>query len=297
MVRKTAHEVLVSKMNKVRRDDPFAIKIGDWTIWPLNDGRLQVDPRQTFDLEPDLLHPALLQAGCAEDATLPMQVHCYLMAFENHLILVDTGGGSHFGNEMGFLTQKLLETGHRPSQISAVLLTHCHLDHIGGLLTPDGMPAFSAATLYLSQEEANFWYDPAQEARANETNRAWFPLVRQSLDAYKGRLRPIDPEEVILPGVTAVNAYGHTPGHTAFLVSSNNERLLLWGDLVHLAELQFLHPEWRVKVDTDADQAVASRKRLFEMASDEQLMVGGAHLPYTGLGHVSCTKEGFAWEP
>ena len=102
---------------------------------------------------------------------------------------------------------------------------------------------------------------------------------------------------VVIPGVTAIAAFGHTPGHTAFLFSSKNNLLLLWGDIVHSIGIQFAYPQWHISADIDGHIAIASRKQLFAEAADEHLLVGSAHLPNSGLGYVTRTGNVFSWNP
>lgn len=134
---------------------------------------------------------------------------------------------------------------------------------------------------------------------SNDDNRSVFNLARKMLAPYElnKKLRLIHPGELIIPGVTAIEAFGHTPGHTAFLFRSKKDSLLLWGDLVHSAGIQFAKPDLHVSFDIDGRQAVISRRRLLAEAADRHLLVGGAHLPFSGLGYVALVEGIYVWEP
>ncbi len=274
-------------------------QLGDWNVWTLNDGYLDLDQNIFVGIEPTEVRQQIIEAkvSCVNDLKVRTQVNAYLIDTKKHLILVDAGCGSYFGPTAGFLAKSLHESGHDFNQISHVLITHLHPDHMCGLLTSDGAPAFPEATICVSTIEADYWRDPEQEAIANNISRPCFALAQKILAPYylRGRLRLIESGEDIVPGITAIEAFGHTPGHIAFLISSRNEQLLLWGDLVHSPGIQFAKPEWYVAFDTDGVQAVLSRKRLFAKAADQQLLVGG-HFPNSGLAHVSRNGDVFSWK-
>jgi len=277
------------------------LQLGDWTVCSLNDGYLDLDQRMFVDIEPAAIRQQLLDSGvnCISDYIVRTQVHGYLVNTGAQLILVDTGCGAQGRLGTSCLIDNMRNLGYDPSQISLVLITHCDFDHIGGLLTADGNLVFPQASIYVPAIEANYWFSSYEESRASKDRLSCFALARKILGPYesKGKLRLIKSGETVIPGITAIDAFGHTPGHTAFLFSSKNENLLLWGDLVHSAGIQFEHLEWRISSDSDGGQAVESRKRLFGKAADEHLLVGGAHLPYSGLGYVSRQGEVFAWQP
>lgn len=277
------------------------VQVGDFIIWSLSDGYLDIDQRFFKGIEPNVLRNTLSHGHvqCVSDLVVRMQVNGFLIKTDDQLILVDTGSGTECGVTAGFLIDSLKGIGFSPEQISLVLITHLHPDHIGRLLTQEGRLTFPNATVCVSAIDANYFRDSAQEARANKDNHPYFALAKKMLAPYEssGKLRLIYAGDSVAFGVTAIEAYGHTPGHMAFLFCLKNKGVLFWGDIVHTAGIQFEKPEWHLVVDIDGKQGVESRKRLFAIAADKQLLIGGAHLPECGLGYVSRQGEVFFWEP
>ncbi len=277
------------------------VSLGDWTIWSLSDGYLDLDQRMFVGLDPEALRNLLTEANvpCVDDLTVRTEVHGYLIDTGKNVILVDTGCGKKYGVATGNLINQIRCVGYNPEQISLVLITHIHPDHIGGLLDTDGIPTFPNATLCVSDIDATYWRDRVQESRAKEEKRFLFDIAREMLAPYErnNRLRLFHSGESIIQGITAIAAPGHTLGHMAFVCCSQNEGLLLWGDIVHTTGMQFSNPELYIIYDVDGKQAVNSRKTLFAKAADQHLLVGGAHLPLSGLGYVHRSDETFSWQP
>jgi glyoxylase-like metal-dependent hydrolase (beta-lactamase superfamily II) len=278
--------------------NPSSIQVDHWIVWPLNDGYLDLDLNMFVGTTPADLCRTLLEMGtkCVDGHKVRTQVQAYLIDTKEQLILIDTGRGSKGVSTVGLLEKSLLNTGHHPHQISHVLLTHFHPDHIGGLLNSAGAPAFPNATISIPAIEANYWLDPIEETLSTAMNRPCFAFARSMLEPYLsiGKVRCIEPGEEILSGITAVEAFGHTPGHTAFLAK---DKILFWGDIIHIAALQFAHPDWYIVDDINGSQAAITRKRILTQVVDQNLIVAGAHLTHSGLGSVSRKSDVFAWTP
>ncbi|MFP3090620.1 MBL fold metallo-hydrolase [Treponema sp. TIM-1] len=196
-------------------------------------------------------------------------------------ILVDTGFGGAVFNHLKTL-------GVEAAQIDAVLLTHLHGDHIGGL-QKGGKPLFPRATVYLAQEEREFWAGSANAAAALA------PYGDKVVTFRPGALGADIPE--LLPGITAIAAFGHTPGHTLYLVQSGGEGLLIWGDLIHVQGIQFPLPGVSVTYDTDPAAAAAIRTKVLEYAAGNHIPIGGMHLVYPAIGTVSPQGNGYRLTP
>jgi glyoxylase-like metal-dependent hydrolase (beta-lactamase superfamily II) len=192
--------------------------------------------------------------------------------------------------------------GVDPASIETVLLTHMHPDHSAGLSDPaTGRRYFSNAELVVHENEPPHWFDDAAMAKASERQqRLYFMCAREQITPYKDRTRLFQKGEVF-PGVTAIPCHGHTPGHTSFLISSGNEQLLIWGDTVHVLEIQTVRPEVCMEFDTDPDAAAVTRRRVFDMAATDRLAITGMHLHFPGFAHLVRRGSGYqlipeAWE-
>ncbi|AEF84055.1 methyl parathion hydrolase [Treponema primitia ZAS-2] len=212
------------------------------------------------------------------------QTNVFLIRSPGKIILVDTGFGRTIFDSMKTL-------GTSPDQVDAVLLTHMHGDHIGGL-QKNGMPLFPKAKVYLAQQEKDFWVKPGANPSASE-----------ALAPYGNRVETFRPGELgstlteLLPGIKAIAAFGHTPGHTAFLVESEGKKIILWGDVMHAGPIQFPLPDQSVTYDTDPAAAALTRRRILEYATANHIAIGGMHLAYPAIGTVSADGSGYRFSP
>lgn len=272
----------------------FKVQLGDDVIVALRDGG---GPRALKDL---VSNPEQLPAEARQDpaATVPLTVAAFLVKAGGKTILVDTGLGSPApGLARGWMVANLEAVGVTPDQIDAVLLTHMHGDHIGGL-SRDGARLFPKAAVYAEKREADYWLDPASEAAAPEGRKPGFRTARAMLSPYQeaGAFRTFDGAVTVLPGIQSVPAYGHTPGHTGFMLESKGQRMLIWGDIVHLAGYQFPNPEISLVFDSDAATARATRKAVMADAARQGYLIAGMHLPFPSIGHVRAVAAGYAWD-
>lgn len=226
-----------------------------------------------------------------------LSINAFLINTGSKLILVDTGAGELFGATSGNLIANMRAAGYRTEQVDAILLTHIHADHSGGL-SIGGKRVFPNALVYVDKRDPNFWLSAAEEAK-NPAKKKTFEQSHATVDPYvkAGKLRPFDGATELFPGIRSVPAYGHTPGHTAYMVESKGQKLLLWGDTIHLAEVQFADPDVSIEYDVDPDAAIASRKALLAQPASQGYLVGGAHISFPGLGHVHAVGKGFGWVP
>ncbi|MDR1859769.1 MAG: MBL fold metallo-hydrolase [Bacteroidales bacterium] len=209
----------------------------------------------------------------------PQGMNAFLVQVDGKNCLFDTGLGRK-------LFANLDKAGIAPDQIHAIFLTHMHGDHIGGMLRDD-QPAFPHATVWLAEKEYSYWKD--------SDNR----LALKVLEAYKARIKLFTPAELnghlheLTAGVTAIAAYGHTPGHTAYLLQSKKDKLLLWGDLTHAMAVQMPHPEIGVTYDVDVRTATATRQTFLKYIAVKRLPVAGMHIPYPAVGIVTAAATGY----
>ena len=236
--------------------------------------------------------PALVKKYMPRNSA-PASVSVFAVKQGNSVVLIDAGYGAAGPGESA-LAANMAKAGITPDMVSLVLLTHMHMDHIAGLLDKDGGRAFPKAKVLVSAPEAAYWLRP--DLKGEKT--ANFELAANVEAAYGADfLPPFAFNSVVAPGVTALDASGHTPGHTAFLVESEGQGLLVIGDLVHAAALQFPEPSASSSYDMDPVKAAAARAAYLSMAAEKKLPVAGMHLPYPPVGMVSTSDatKGFVF--
>jgi glyoxylase-like metal-dependent hydrolase (beta-lactamase superfamily II) len=270
-------------------------RIGDIVVTALSDGILTTDRVMTRNLPPYELSQALRSAF--RDG-LCFSVNAFLLHSRGRVALIDTGCGTYLGPNLGWLAANLKIAGVSPEEIEAVLLTHIHPDHSAGLADrSSGLPHYPNAELVVHENEPKHWFDDLKMAGVSDLYKTMhFQWAREQTKPYLDRMRTFTSGEVF-PGVTAIPARGHTPGHTAFLVASRADRLLIWGDTIHIPEVQFARPEITMVPDTDPQAAAVTRRKLLEMAAQERMLVTGMHMHFPGFGHVTREGSGFRFHP
>jgi len=270
-------------------------RVGDITVTALSDGTLVRTPEILRDIavaDVERLFAEAFRPG------MIISVNAFLIRGGGRLALMETGSGNYLGTSAGHLLVHLAAAGVSPAEIETVLLTHMHPDHSAGLTDlATGRRNFPNAELVVHENEPRHWNDDAAMARGTEREKKlFFQQAREQMAPYRDRMRLFRAGEVF-PGVTAIPAHGHTPGHTAFLIASGKEQLLIWGDTVHVPEVQVPRPDVTVLLDTDPAAAAASRRRIFDMAATDRLPVTGMHLHFPGFGHVARRNGGYAFVP
>ena len=263
-------------------------RIGDIIVTALSDGTLTRTHEMMHDVPQD---EADRRLAVAFRSGFVISVNAFLVRTNGRVMLIETGSGEYLGPTAGKLISSLEAAGVAPSEIDTILLTHMHPDHSAGLTDmATGKAHYLNAELVVHENEPKHWFDDAAMAQGTERERKlMFLQAREQTAPYLDRMRTFVKGEVA-PGITAVPCHGHTPGHSAFLIESGGQALLIWGDTVHMPEVQVPRPEVTMTVDTDRAAAEASRRRIFDMAASERLLVTGMHLHYPGFGHVG--REG-----
>ena len=278
----------------------YRTMVGKFEVTALFDG--------TFEFHPELLKNAdkqeidkALTHHYGKLNGIQSAVNAYLINTGDHLVLADAGAGKLFSEDkQGHMMENLKAAGYQPEQVDTIVMTHLHGDHTGGLSNKEGSLLFPNATVYANKLENEYWLSEQVAAAAPPEKQMFFKLARESAVPYLSaeKWKPIEPGAEIVPGIKAVAAYGHTPGHTAFQVSSDGQQLLIWGDIVHSHAIQFNRPDIAIEYDSDSTKAVMTRKNLLKEASDKGELVAGMHLPFPGLGYVRNEGNGrYSWVP
>jgi glyoxylase-like metal-dependent hydrolase (beta-lactamase superfamily II) len=289
--------VIAAERIPVQAPGFYRVRLGDFKVTVLTDGTTPVP----FG---DLLHgidrgsiaATFREAG--EPLDRETSINSFLIDTGDRRILVEAGAGRLFGPCCGRLPAMLSAAGYTPDSIDAVLLTHVHGDHSGGL-SDDGRRIFPNADIYLAKSELDYWLSEPARARAKPSHQKMFEEGRAALAPYLAarRIRTFSAPTTLLPGIRALPAPGHTPGHTFYEIESRGHRMRVIGDIIHVAEIQLQRPD--VTIDFDVDEALAAKTRraaLAKLAGSHEL-VAAPHVSFPGLGHITRSGAGYAWVP
>lgn len=277
----------------------YRMALGEFEVTALYDGYVSLDPKLLKGASAEDIQGLLAKMFVESSKGVQTAVNAYLINTGNQLLLVDAGAAQCFGPTLGVIQDNIKAAGYQPEQIDTVLLTHLHPDHACGLLNGDGGMAFPNASVHVPEGEAAYWLSAEEAAKAPEGRQGMFTMAQAAVAPYVAadKLKRYGEQGPGIAGVTDVASHGHTPGHSGYLFSSGDSRLLVWGDIVHSHAVQFSRPEVTIEFDSDSAAAISSRKKAFAAAARDKLWVAGAHLPFPGIGHVRAEGEGYAWVP
>jgi glyoxylase-like metal-dependent hydrolase (beta-lactamase superfamily II) len=285
-------------MVKTQAPGYYRHMLGDFEITVLLDGTLKLPVLKLLtNAEPGQLKAALERGFLREQ--VETSLNTYLVNTGSKLVLIDTGTGALFGPGAQ-LMNNLRAAGYTPEQVDEIYITHMHGDHVGGLMA-GASRAFPNATLRIDKADTDFWLSEGAMNRAPEGVRSYFKGAMASVNPYvaAGKLKTFEGETELVPGVHAMPAYGHTPGHTVYRVESKGQTLVLWGDLMHVAAVQFDNPDVTISFDIDSKKAAEQRRAAFADAAKKGWLVGVAHVSFPGLGHLRAgpAGQGYTWVP
>jgi glyoxylase-like metal-dependent hydrolase (beta-lactamase superfamily II) len=275
----------------------FRMMLGDFEVTALSDGTVNLPINQIMTRTT----PAQVDKALAKSflkSPVETSVNGYLINTGTKLVLIDTGAAGLFGPTLGKLLGNLKASGYEPEQVDEIYITHLHHDHVGGLLL-GGQTAFLNAVVRVDRHETDYWLSQANMDKAPMEIQEFFHKAMISVRPYveSGRFMPFDGDTELVPGVRSVSSHGHTPGHSTYLIESKGEKLMLWGDLMHVAAVQFDVPSVTILYDTDSQSAAVQRKAAYADAAKQGYIVGAAHISFPGLGHLRANGKGYAWVP
>jgi glyoxylase-like metal-dependent hydrolase (beta-lactamase superfamily II) len=278
----------------------YRFKLGSFKLISISDGKLNV-PAAVFagNATPDQLNEVLKQGF--QQKTLTADCNVLLVDTGQNKVLIDTGSGSLNGATVGKLLENLRQAQIKPTDITAVILTHAHGDHIGGLKGTNGL-TFPNARYFIGKTEWNFWtarfVDLPKFKGPADMKQQMIKIAKSQLALIRDRITLFEANQEFLPGFTAIPAYGHTPGHVAIRIASGDAAMIHTADTVHINTINLWNPDWKPIFDADQEMAATTRQAvLAKIASDRTLMFA-YHFPYPGIGNIRPrTQGGFDWQP
>lgn len=269
-------------------------RVGDWVVTALLDGAIPIGPENFANLTPEEAQN-FVAAAFLDSVEVVTGVNAYVLRNGEETVLVDAGGAGAFPG-LGGLSAALRAAEIDPNSVGRILLTHMHPDHIGGLLG-DGGAVFPNATVHVHAADLEFWTNAEIKAQVPENVQPFFDLAVAAAETYNDKIQTFEGEVDLLPGIRTRTLPGHTPGHTGFEMSSGDDAMLIWGDIVHVAAFQFPKPEAAIGFDVDSDAAIATRQAVMAEVAERRVAVAGMHLPFPGVGFVSQEVSGYRFTP
>ena len=275
----------------------YRFNLGNAEVSVVSDGQLPLGPpKGTFIGVPDEEVKKMLSDNFLSPDNVVLEQNSPIVNMGDKLVLFDTGMGTSkaFGPTTGRQQKSMAEAGIKPGDIDAVVLSHAHIDHIGGIVGEDGKSLFPNAQFYIAQSDFDFWTD---EGKLGGPLKDFVIHARKNLLPIKDRLVFFKDGQEFLPGVQAISAPGHTVGHTIFMVTSNGKSFCFLGDLTHHPILLLEKPRMQFSYDTDPKQAAETRVKLLDMIATNKIPVMSYHFAWPGFGHIAKTAEGFHYYP
>lgn len=269
------------------------LSFGSATLTTVSDGSLMLPGEFIFEPMPkDELAPILTEFDLSADRLTP---ECNLALYRDgtNTVLFDVGSGPDFMPTAGTIVDSLDALGVAAEDVTHVVFTHAHPDHIWGLLDEFDDPLFYEATYMMGRAEWDYWWNPETVNSIGEARAAFAVGAKRRMEAIEDAVVLFDDGDEVLPGIAALSSPGHTPGHMAFEVRQGSEAALIVGDAIGNHHVAFRKPSWESGSDQDAARAVETRKMLFDRLTSEKMSVIGFHLPGGGLGRVDRDGDGY----
>ncbi len=278
----------------------YRFKVGEFTVTMVHDGFVALpNPLQGFivNAEPAQVEAAL-RDGALPTANLPNPFTVTFIDTGRGVIAFDAGtGAGQLAPGTGLLPRHLQAAGIDPAAVTLVAVTHFHADHITGLTTRENATFFPNAEVAVPAAEWAFWSDESNAARVTERQRPTFANTKRRFAPYQAKMRQYRDGEEVAPGIRAIAAHGHTPGHSVFHVTSGNEQLFVTADTSSRPDLFLRNPHWQSMFDMDGAMATETRKRLFGRIADERARFTAYHFNFPSNGYVTRVGDGFRFHP
>jgi len=277
----------------------YRLKVGDLEVTALYDGTGVFDPHWLNGTKATI--DGVVKGLQDDPHMLDVVDSGFLVNTGKQLILVDAGAGTWWGGSaLGRLAGSLRSAGYTPQEVDIVLLTHLHSDHVGGLTTKDGKRVFPNADVYVAKAESDFWLSPEIAPKAPKDAQPFFQSAQAIAAPYikAGKWHTFSGSEPIVDGMQLVPLPGHTPGHTGYEFSSKGQKILFWGDIVHVGRVQLQHPEVTAVFDIEQPAAAATRNQLLARLAGENVLIATPHTSlFPALGRLHKEGSGFSWVP
>lgn len=270
--------------------------LGDAEVTALSDGTVVLESSILTGAKPEHVADLLKQAH--QTGPLHTSVNAFLVKVGDKLVLVDAGAGSFFGPSLNKLQASMKAAGYTPDQVTDILITHLHADHVGGLVSGEAIQ-FPNAVVHADKAELDYWLDTAKAQAAPKEAQGFFQMAQAALTPYvkAGKVKPFEGATEMVPGIRTQPTHGHTPGHSFYVLESKGQKMVFWGDLMHFEEVQFPEPAITVAFDTDSKAAKAQRLAAFADAAKQGYLVAPSHVTFPGIGHLRKQGAGYVWLP
>lgn len=278
----------------------YRFKLGSAECTIVSDGQLPLgDPNVAFLNITKEEIARELQDNFLPTANAVLEQNVLVVNFGDRVVLFDTGMGTDklFGDTTGKLLTTLRQAGIDPANVDAVVMSHAHIDHCGGLIADDGKHNFPNAQYYVGQPDFDYWTDDAKIPANYPARPHFLAQARKNLLPVKDRIHFYKDNEQILPGITVLSAPGHTVSHSIFMIEAGGQQLCYIGDLAHHPVLLLEHPRTQFAFDTDPVQSAESRVRMLSMLAANHVPLLAYHFAWPGIGHVAKQGEGFHYFP
>jgi glyoxylase-like metal-dependent hydrolase (beta-lactamase superfamily II) len=272
-------------------------KVGDLEVISLYDGVWEKPHDENFIKGANVEQTkAALKAGGLPEAFVSIPFTIMAVKSPSGVVLIDSAtGGQTGGPKAGLMMQSMQAAGIDPKSVKTIVISHFHGDHIFGLKQKDGTAqVFPDAEIIVPAAELKWWTQPIDSIPQPRRGNA--QLVQSTVGTWKN-VKAVDGEADVAPGIRAIPAFGHTQGHTAHLISSGGKQLLVSGDVTNIYSLFAKNPDWQAQFDHVPDLAVETRKKLFDRAIADKLMVAGYHWGLPNVGTIAKDGNGYAFSP